>query len=673
MIVSGGEAVGFAPQALGETTPSMSNGYFYAQSGLSLSGKFATYAALYRAQPSIATLVDKISNAAARLTLKVWDNTPATGKVQDVDSDFARLIATPSQSMSPFNFWRWTVSTYEVYGEAFWYKQRAGRDSFGRPVGPVISLLPMHPSKVAIERDEDGAVTYVFTLGVASTGILRAPAADVVPFLRYNPDSLMRGMSRLEPLRSTLLNEDAARRATASWWQRGARPSVALKHPGELSEGAQRRLLANLESRHAGADLMGGTAILEEGMEAQVIQLSAEEMQYVESRKLNLQEACMVYDVPPPVVHILDHATFSNITEQMRSMYRDTMAPRLEDIESVIDFYLRPEFFPDRSHAVAFALDEVLRGDFETRATAVGALIEKGVFKPSEARPLFDLPQAGPEADILYGNAALVPLGSSVHGQEEVNPAGELVSSPMPMGAPKPPAPAPAKGAPSALFRSVTGMAGRVKAAGGDVKAALVEEHRKALVDLFDAQRADAKADTKALGSGWDDDLASLLSDLGTATAKAIGSTVAKSLGGSYDVGEVADWIHENAITSAKAINATTIEALSAALDEADDGADPAEVVDGVFDGNVAGRIGAIAASRVAMVGGLASLNSAGQNGAATKTWIAGRNARQSHAQMNGETVPIDETFSNGMNAPGDPSGGADEVAGCNCDIQFDF
>jgi hypothetical protein len=58
----------------------LSNGYFYASDGLNLSGKFATYAALYRAQPSIATLVDKIANSAARLTLKVWDTTPATAR-----------------------------------------------------------------------------------------------------------------------------------------------------------------------------------------------------------------------------------------------------------------------------------------------------------------------------------------------------------------------------------------------------------------------------------------------------------------------------------------------------------------------------------------------------------------------------------------------------------------
>ena len=47
---------------------------------------------------------------------------------------------------------------------------------------------------------------------------------------------------------------------------------------------------------------------------------NAEEMQYIESRKLNREEACMVYDMPPPVIHILDHATFSNITERVSTI-----------------------------------------------------------------------------------------------------------------------------------------------------------------------------------------------------------------------------------------------------------------------------------------------------------------------------------------------------------------
>ncbi len=53
------------------------------------------------------------------------------------------------------------------------------------------------------------------------------------------------------------------------------------------------------------------------------------------------QEVCGAYDVPPPAVHILDRATFSNITEQLRSLYRDTHAPRLKLFEDCFEAELR--------------------------------------------------------------------------------------------------------------------------------------------------------------------------------------------------------------------------------------------------------------------------------------------------------------------------------------------
>lgn len=662
MIISNGSPVlGSQIDTIADSTPIFADASYYPSTSLSLLGTWAAYGALYRQQLWVGIVVRKLAAGTARLPFDVKRQGAGTNQAPEPGA-LADLMARPNERLSGLKLWLWTSSTYDIYGEAFWLKIRDSR-------GIVRELHPMHPTNVIVRRNPDtGEMFYVYAAGVRNVSLL--PEQDVVAFTNYNPDNLQRGLSNLESLRSTLLNEDAARRATASWWQRGARPSVALKHPGELSAGAQQRLRANWESHHSGADLMGGTAILEEGMEAQVIQLSAEEMQYIESRKLNREEVCSAYDVPPPVVHILDHATFSNITEQMRSQYRDTQTPRLGMFESVVDHQLVPDFYPDRDVFTRFNMDEVLRGDFESRATAVGSLIERGVLMPSEARPMFGLAEAGPEAAVLYGNAALVPLGSSVHGQQEVDPSGNLIPSPLPMGSPKPPPPAPSK-AVRYDQRSMLRRVGNVKAVGGDVRAALVEEHRKALADLFEVQRASAKAQTKALGSGWDDDLAVLLEDLGTATAKALGSTVAKALGGSYDVGDVADWIHENSIASAAAINETTIEALKAALDDNPD--DPEASVDEVFDGSVSQRVGAIAAARVVMVGGLASLSSAGQNGAATKTWNAGRNARPSHAQMSGETVGIDDLFSNGMNMPGDPAGGADEVAGCNCDVSFDF
>jgi HK97 family phage portal protein len=685
VIISRGSALPFAPQALGETTPTLSNGYFYAAQGLGLSNQFAQYSAIYRKQPSVATLVDKIANSAARLTAKVWDVTPEGGRVRDTTSPYAKLIANPTTEMSPMSFWRWTFSTYEIFGEAFWYKQRADVDSFGRPTGPVVNLLPMHPSRVAVHRNAAGAVEYIFTLGVASAGILYAPESDVVAFLRYNPDNLMRGMSRLEPLNSTLLNEDAARRANKSWWEKGARPSVILTHPGDLSQAAQDRLKASFDARHGGADNMGGSAVLEEGMTAQVVQLNAEEMQYIESRKMNLQEACMVFDVPPPVVHILDHATFSNITEQMRSMYRDTMSPRLEDVESVMDFALLPDFFKTGQRETEFDMTEVLRGDFETRADKAVTLRQSGIFTGNQSLELVGLPKSDdPEMDKIYANAALVPLGSpkeTVAIAEHVDPTpaqAAQADSAASNSAAAADAAAVSDATKAVTVRAVLGKLGRVKGTKSEIRKALVGEHVKALTGFFDKQRKSVKAASSSKASGsfdptaWDGDLSTLLHTLSKATAQAIGAKVSADLGGKYSSDDIAAWLESNSQSTAKSINQATADEIAAAFENAADDASSDDTVDAVFGGEVAARADQISTTRVLVVGGLAALVAARLSDARSKTWVVtSGKPRASHAAMSGETVPLNEAFSNGMNGPGDYSGGADEVAGCTCDLQF--
>lgn len=59
------------------------------------------------------------------------------------------------------------------------------------------------------------------------------------------------------------------------------------------------------------------------------------------------------------------------------------------------------------------------------------------------------------------------------------------------------------------------------------------------------------------------------------------------------------------------------------------------------------------------------------QNGAVTKTWVTtSSNPRAEHAAINGETVGIDDEFSNGLRWPGDSaSGDPAEVANCQCEV----
>ncbi|MCA1569797.1 MAG: phage portal protein [Chloroflexi bacterium] len=376
---------------------------------VALAGRWFSYAQLYKAQPWVRTVVDKLANAQARLPLKVYTNTGGSREPAR-DTPYGRLLRRPNNLHHPYLLRAWTQSTIEIYGEAFWGKVR---DAGGRPV----ELVPMHPTNVHDEVDDNGRTVWSWDNG--RRRIENIHRRDLVHFRLFNPDGLNRGLSRLESLRSTLENEEGARRANSAMWRNGGRPGTILRHPRTLSDDATKRIAAQWADLHGGVDNWAKAAVLEEGMEATILPLNVEELQYIEARKLNREEVCGVFDVPPPVVHILDRATFSNITEQMRSMYRDTMAPRLSDVESTLEFELRdgsfdqdvgPDF-PDGVYA-EFLMDEVLRGDFEVRVNSWATAIQTGQATPAEARQAENRPFIE-GTDRLLINAALVPIAET--------------------------------------------------------------------------------------------------------------------------------------------------------------------------------------------------------------------------------------------------------------------
>lgn len=349
----------------------------------------SAYSGIYSRQLWVYVVVNKLAKAAARLPLPVYERNDLDRPKVD-DHPMARLLAQPNPRMSGFDLWLWTSSTFDIYGDTFWFKRRLN--------GKITGLFPLHPSSMTYD---DG-----WNFDNGTLRMTNIDDTDLVIFRGFHPDSLNRGMSPLEPLRSTLENEWHARTATSSFWQRGARPGMALSHPGQLSGPAQNRLKAQMDAVAAGSDKTGVTIVLEEGMEPKPMTLTAEEAQYIETRKLNREEVCAAYDVPPPVVHILDRATFSNITEQMRSMYRDTMAPRLRGFEAAIEIGLRQAEWPDDSIYAEFLMDDVLRGDFETRQDALNKASHMTI---AEKRKVENLPFIE-GTDRIFLNTATMPL-----------------------------------------------------------------------------------------------------------------------------------------------------------------------------------------------------------------------------------------------------------------------
>lgn len=415
MIVSGGVTVK-SPDIRWTGSPGTWGNW---PSSLQLGQRWASYSALYRNQIWVRILVDKRALLLARLPLKVYQH-DALNRPEVSDNPYAVLLNRPNPRQSRFAFWQSVMTTYDIYGEAFVGKVR---DSGGRPY----QLVPMHPTAMHEADEYEGRVIWDFDNGKVS--IKGIPDEDLFHPRNYNPDSYCRGLSKLESLRSTLENEDAALRAQSSFWRNGARPGVALSHPGKLSQRAADRVKLSWEAISAGADNFGRTVVLEEGMTPQVLSLNAEEAQYIEGRRVNREEVIAAYDIPPPAVHDLTRATFSNITAQLRSIYRDTMAPVCAFLEADLEAQVRASVRPGASGPdfsddvyAEFLLDGVLRGDFEDRADAYQKAINSGWQTPAEVRKLENLPFIE-GSDRLFINSTMVPVAVADTGAEdEVDP-----------------------------------------------------------------------------------------------------------------------------------------------------------------------------------------------------------------------------------------------------------
>ncbi len=704
MIISNGLPAGFGStqglplQALGEITPMSATSYWYSTDGLPLVDHWATFAAIYKSQPNIAGVIDKKSALLARLTpLGVMDLSDPEHPAPDLDSPYATLMQSPCNFLDTYTFWTWWHTTYQIYGEVFAIKVRPGGIGVGGPGDGIVSLAPMHPTRTWIKRvghgpDGKGEVIagklyqpgeeiFTFTLGVASDGLVIVPRSEVVAMRRYNPDTLMRGLSRLEALTRTVQNEDAIRRSISSTWQRGAMPTVVITQTGTPQRGAAERLKAKIEEAHAGPSKSGGTLVLPAGMTAEAFQIDPQKMQLIESLKFTREEAISRLDLPPTAIHIMDHATFTNITEQLRSVYRDVMIPEFEAIESTLDFDIRPEFFPKPDHRAKFDLNEVLRGDFETRVDKAVALISNNLATRNEGREIVGLPASDePGSDKFYGNQALVVM------------TGEPPAPPAP---PTPPAvhvlaptagsegdAAPKAQPPETVTRAIMGRVGRAIKA-NDRKALrdrLEQEHMDALSNILDKQRAHVKAlGAKAQGSvsldQWDGPVEDTLNPVITATAQAGGTIVAKKVSKKYDVSSMKNYIAATAAQTAQNMNAANAAELQQRRDDWELSQGPwDDEVDNFYDTNATSRAERLITSLVTTFLAKAGQEAATHNGMTEKTWEyhpGAKGSRSDHASMDGETVPLQEPFSNGLAIAGDPAGSAEDNAGCCCVNDF--
>jgi hypothetical protein len=124
-------------------------------------------------------------------------------------------------------------------------------------------------------------------------------------------------------------------------------------------------------------------------------------------------------------------------------------------------------------------------------------------------------------------------------------------------------------------------------------------------------------------------------------------------------------WLQKASINTAAAINDSTFGKLASAVF----GETWQEDARSVFDDRIS-RSTNYAAGAAQTSKSFGQYDAAKSQGVPFKKWVT--SAKDSrHASLNGEIVPVGETFSNGSRYPGDPKLDADERIGCACEMVF--
>lgn len=610
-----------------------------------------TYAAIYRAQPAVRTVVSFLARNLSQLALQSFRRVSDTDRERLTDHPVARLLTAPNPRTTQYRMITALVSDLGIYDDALWVKLRA---ESGEPIG----LRRIQPWRIETLGPEWTDAEMYRLHG--SRGYLDLEPSEVVHFRGYNPDDSRHGCSPLEALRQVLAEEYAATSWREQMWRNGARISGYIKRPADApwKDESRERFRASWQAQYTGdGPASGGTPILEDGMEFVPAAINPREAQYVESRRLTREEVAAEYHIAPPLVGILEHATFSNIREQHKQLYQDTLGPWCAQIEQEIGLQLIPDLPASDRVYVEFNIAEKLQGSFEEQAAQLQSAVGGPWMTRNEARGLANLPS------VDGGDDLIVPLNVVTGGL--ASPRDTAPPKALPPRRVKAHYPRRVKARAPGVYdnegaATLAAFFGRQGAAvRSRLGAAKARGVKASIGDVWDADR-------------WDRELAADLLDLALSAAKSVAAAILSALGldpAGYDEPRTLAFQQAVADRVAGSVNEVTRRQLVDAL--ADD--DPAQAVAHVFEVAESQRATEVARTSVTAASGFASQEAVKQTGRrATKTWlVTSNNPRPTHAAMNGQTVDLEATFSNGAQWPADAALDIDEVAGCECELEI--
>jgi HK97 family phage portal protein len=351
-----------------------------------------------------------LAEAIAGLPVHVYERGADGGKTLMTGHPLYTLLHDePNDEMTSFVFRETLMSHLLLWGNAY---AQIIRDGHGTPV----ALMPLLPSKMAVERETGGSLIYSYS-GDDGQIKLRRDAVLHIPGLGF--DGLI-GYSPIAMAKNAVGMSIATEEYGAAFFSNGANPGGVLEHPAVIKD--IQRVKDSWNSQYQGSANAHKVAVLEEGMKFHQIAIPPEQAQFLETRKFQINEIARIFRVPPHMVGDLEKSSFSNIEQQSLEFVKYTLDPWVVRWEQSL---MQALLLPGEKGVITirFNLDGLLRGDYQSRMQGYSTGIQNGFYSVNDVRALEDMnlltDKEGGDLHFVNGNMVrLADVGAAYEKEE---------------------------------------------------------------------------------------------------------------------------------------------------------------------------------------------------------------------------------------------------------------
>ena len=316
-----------------------------------------------------------LSETVASLPLKIYQREGEGRKLSNHPLNTV-LGVTPNSEQTAFELREFIMANLALRGNGYAHQLYDG-------AGRVSEIIPLNSRYMRVDRDANNKLIFDY----AEPGSARVYTADEIWRIAGISGNGVTGLSPIALAREGLGVTLATEMHASKLFTNGAQTTGVLEFEHKLDDKQIDNLRTQFASNYSGAENAFKPMILESGMKYQSIGMSADDAQFLESRKFQITEVSRWYRVPPHMLAELDKATFSNIEHQSIEFVVHTIRPWLVRLEQTI---ARDLLTPKerRRYFASHSVEGLLRGDTKARYEAYGSAIQDGWLNRNEVRKL---------------------------------------------------------------------------------------------------------------------------------------------------------------------------------------------------------------------------------------------------------------------------------------------